>query len=213
MDRTYDYLIMSDSFKGMVNSIIDKIHIAMTTKTEANRYLMSWYELSAYKDPTLMDYLLMLLVYHRGEIMFTGINDNWYNHNFTRVNKDYPAWKGDDFGKDMRVYLSGDKDGGDFNLVSRFSSNYLLICNNSEGAWIPLNNFRLTNPVRSLSEKLTSFQFEAKFITKLKKWSGDSPTPEDWGLNYLYDITDIFTTEINMLGLINWPLEEPKELI
>ena len=206
MDRTYDYLIMSESFKDMVNSIIDKIHIAMTKKTEANRYLMSWYKLSAYKKPTLMDYLLMLLVYHRGKIMFTGINDKWYNHNFTRVNKDYPAWKGDDFGKDMRVYLTGDKVK---DSVSRFSSNFLLICNNSEGAWIPINDFRLTTD----SRKLSSFYLEAKFIAKLKRWNGDSQTPENWGLDYLYDITDIFTTEINMLGLINWPLEEPKELI
>ena len=157
-----------------------------------------------------MDYLLMLLVYHRGKIMFTGINDNWYNHNFTRVNKDYPAWKGDDFGKDMRVYLTGDKV-KDF--VSRFSSNYLLICNNSEGAWIPINDFRLMNSAGRSSRKPSSFNLEAKFIAKLKRWNGDSQTPENWGLDYLYDITDIFTTEINMLGLINWPIEEPKELI
>jgi hypothetical protein len=110
----------------------------------------------------------------------------------------------------MRVYLTGDKDG---DLVSRFSSNYLLICNNSEGAWIPLNDFTLNEYGYEPKRWLSSAKIEAKFITKLKKWNGDSPTPEDWGLNYLYDITDIFTTEINMLGLINWPLEEPKELI
>tara|TARA_Y100000389_G_scaffold205136_2_gene263862 strand:- start:14336 stop:14962 length:627 start_codon:yes stop_codon:yes gene_type:complete len=208
MDIKYDYVSMSESFKDMVNSIIDKIHIAMNTKTVANRYLMSWYELSAYKAPTFMDYILMLLVYHRGEIMFHGLNKLWYNHAFTKVHNDYPIWKGDDFGKDIKVYLTGDmKD-------KKFQSNYLLICNNLEGAWIPLSNFRLINPLRtSLTNKLSLEEFKNKFITKLHRWNGDSPTPKGWGLDRLYDITDIFTTEINMLGFINWPLEEPKELI
>jgi len=168
---------------------------------------MSWYQLSAYKPPNFIDYLLMLLVYHRGEIMFDGLTNMWYNHAFTRVNKDYPTWKGDDFGKDIKVYLTGEtKDN------SLFKTYYLLICNNSEGAWIPIVNFRLTGRINE-TRKLPLEEIKTKFITKLNRWNGDSPTPQGWGLDRLYDITDVFATEINMLGFINWPLEEPKELI
>ena len=206
LDINYEYVSMSEPFKDMVNSIVDRINIAMNTETGANRYLMSWYQLSAYKQPNFIDYLLMLLVYHRGEIMFDGLTNVWYNHRFTRVNKDYPTWKGDDFGKDIKVYLTGETK--DNSLLKTY---YLLICNNSEGAWIPIVNFRLMNPLGR--RKLPLEEIKTKFITKLSRWSGDSPTPQDWGLDRLYDITDVFTTEINMLGFINWPLEEPKELI
>ena len=207
LDIKYDYASMSEPFKDMVNSIVDRINIAMNIETGANKYLMSWYQLSAYKPPNFIDYLLMLLVYHRGEIMFDGLTNMWYNHAFTRVNKDYPTWKGDDFGKDIKVYLTGEtKDN------SLFKTYYLLICNNSEGAWIPIVNFRLTGRINE-TRKLPLEEIKTKFITKLNRWNGDSPTPQGWGLDRLYDITDVFATEINMLGFINWPLEEPKELI
>ena len=209
MDINYDYASMSEPFKDMVNSIVDRINSAMNTETEANRYLMSWYQLSAYKPPNFIDYLLMLLVYHRGEIMFDGLTNMWYNHRFTRVNKDYPTWKGDDFGKDIKVYLTGEtKESGP--QAPLFKTYYLLICNNSEGAWIPIVNFRLT---KLSANRMGLEDIKTKFITKLNRWNGDSPTPQDWGLDRLYDITDVFTTEINVLGFINWPLEEPKELI
>ncbi len=204
---------MSEPFKDMVNSIVDRINIAMHSKEvnpDTGKYLMSWYQLSAYKDPSFMDYLLMVLVYHKGKFMFNGLTpdgDKWWNHRFTRVNKDYPVWKGDDFGKDIKVYLTGNIEKNN----SLFKTYYLLICNNSEGAWIPIVNFRLMGQLER--RKLPLEEIKNKFITKLQKWNGDLPTPQDWGLDRLYDITDVFTTEINMLGFINWPLEEPKELI
>lgn len=208
LDIKYDYASMSEPFKDMVNSISDKIHIAMNKSSATNNYLMSWYELSAHKQPILADYMLMILVYHRGKIMFDGLNGVWYNHTFTKVNNDYPTWKGDDFGKDIKVYLSGEtQPNGE---VSRLPSMYLLICNNSEGAWIPISNFKLTT---ERSNKMSKKQLHNLFIQKLHHWIGQPPTPSNWGLDILYDITDVFTTEINMLGFINWPLEEPKELI
>lgn len=207
LDIKYDYASMSEPFKDMVNSISDKIHIAMNKSSATNNYLMSWYELSAHKQPILADYMLMILVYHRGKIMFDGLNGVWYNHTFTKVNNDYPTWKGDDFGKDIKVYLTGNIEKNN----SLFKTYYLLICNNSEGAWIPIVNFRLMGQLER--RKLPLEEIKNKFITKLQKWNGDLPTPQDWGLDRLYDITDVFTTEINMLGFINWPLEEPKELI
>jgi hypothetical protein len=215
MDISYEYQYMSQPFKDMVNLISDRINNAMNTKTEANKYLLSWYELSAHKNPILMDYIFMILLYHRGENMFDGLSGTWYNHNFTKVKKSYPMqdFLDNDFGKDIKVYLTAETKKDE--VISRLSECYLLICNNSEGAWIPIRNFALTRPGKPgiRHEKLHPQEFKNKFMQKLQKWNGALPTPQGWGFDRFYDITDIFTTEINMLGFINWPLENPRELI
>ena len=44
------------------------------------------------------------------------------------------------------------------------------------------------------------------------EWGGSTTTPQDWGVKYLYDITDYIMESINS-DFINWPFEGPKELM
>ena len=126
----------------------------------------------------------------------------FYNPNYfsSKIKVKYKLnWK-KDFEDDFKIFLTFNKETMDWKRKSP-ERTYILICNNQKGWWLDLSQSFHQDTKRS------------NFIRHLTLWTGDArPKRENWGLEYLYDITDVFVSDLDF-GLINWPKQKPQGLI
>jgi hypothetical protein len=107
-------------------------------------------------------------------------------------------WK-KDFEDDFKIFLTFDGERSKYEKSA--DQTYILICNNQKGWWLNLNQYFHQDTKRS------------DFIKDLTSWTGYAkPTRENWGLEYLYDITDVFVSDLDF-DFINWPKQKPQGLI
>lgn len=112
--------------------------------------------------------------------------------------KGMQRWK-KDFEDDFKIFLTFDGEG---NTVGKSAEQtYILICNNQKGWWL------------NLSQSFHRADKRNDYLKDLRPWVGyEKPKRENWGLEYLYDITDVFVRDLDF-DFINWPKQKPQGLI
>ncbi len=204
MMKKEDYENLSDDLKNAISSLATALWNAVNADT-----------LEAMKSGIQRPRFATLLVYHlknrAPEFLTLPPKTNPHKILNYRINaKDISAWfiagdakspKRNSFTKETKIFLSVR------DTTKALLSGWILIVNKKDGVYLPLSGLRLNSLLNS------KFYFKNQYMrTKLMEWGGSTTTPQDWGVKYLYDITDYIMESINS-DFINWPFEGPKELM
>jgi hypothetical protein len=198
------YEKLSDDLKDAISSLVTALWNTVNADT-----------LEAIKSGIQQPKFATLLVYHlknRASDFLTVVpNANPHKMTNYRINsKNVSAWSihgktpsGDSkiFTKESKIFLSVK------NHDDRITDGWILIVNKEDGVFLSLSRLSLDALQNGES------YFKNKYIRKqLMAWGGSIPTPQGWGIKYLYDITD-YIMESGGSDFINWPLNFPTGLI
>jgi hypothetical protein len=204
--NTPDYENLSDDLKNAISSLAT----ALWNPVNADSILIHSME-SGGQRPSFATLLIYYLKNRAPDYFTVAHNTNPYKMMNYRINsKDVSAWsvdggtkssKGNSFTEDTKIFLSV-KDPNE-----RLSNGWILIVNKKDGVFLSLSALNL----KALRNGESYFKNEY-IREKLMVWGGSPPTPQGWGIKYLYDITDYIVEFIDN-DFINWPLNFPMGLI
>ena len=204
MDNT-SYKILSDDLKNAISSFANVLWDTVDDDVLVNM-------IHRIQQPKFATLLVYHLKNRAPNFLTVAPNANPHKMVNYRINpKNVSAWfiKGKTpsggfirkFTKESKIFLSVK------NHDERLTNGWILIVNKEDGVFLPLSGLSLD------ALQIGESYFKNEYIREqLIVWGGSSPTPQGWGIKYLYDITD-YIMESGSSDFINWPLNFPTGLI